>query len=93
MARRLTAYRDAAASISRGSGSGVVKGAGSLFPNRPESSARDAVAAKPIVNRRRERIIHVPLLVAYVPTTGGIFATRRDGRQWLSPDKMNETII
>ena len=30
--------------------------------------------------------------VAYVSKTSGIFATRRDGRQWLAPSKMNETI-
>ena len=71
----------------------MVKGAGSLFPNRPESSAHDAVAAQQIVNWRRERIINVPrTYVADVSETRGIFATRRDGRQWLAPSKMNETI-
>ena len=68
-------------------------GVDQLFPNRPESRAHDAVAAQPIVNRRRERITNVPRYLCRLRFEDiGIIATRRDGRQWLAPSKMNETI-
>jgi hypothetical protein len=59
MAMRLTACRDAAASISRGSGSEVVKGAASPLPNWPPKTAFAATAPQPITNRRREGTINV----------------------------------